>query len=153
MEIFPVTTELEVRWRDTDALGHVNNAVYFSYFEMGRIAYHRTLYGDLKKSPIRFIMASAACDYVKPLFVRDRVAVSLKVSAVGRRSFDFVYEARRAADGELVARGRSTQVFYDYGKNEACEPPPGWIERIEEFQGEKLVRKESASGKGSPPCS
>ncbi len=141
MQDFPVKTQLEVRWRDTDAIGHVNNAVYFSYFEMGRLRYHELVYGGLEKSSMNFILASAACDFLLPLHVGDRVEVGIRVEAVGKTSFDYGYEVRRVADGALAARGRSTQVFFDYAKNEKCPPPEGWLARVEEIQGAPVTRR------------
>ncbi len=144
MERFSVRTEFDVRWRDTDALGHVNNAVYFTYMEMGRIAFMRDVFGQTNTDKIDFILASAACDFHASLYCGDHVEVGLRVTGLGRTSFDFDYEIRRLADGVVAAKGRSTQVMFDYENNCKIPIPDTWVKRVELAQGETLPRSDEA---------
>lgn len=139
-EPFPVVREVEVRWRDTDALGHVNNAVFLTYFEVGRVAFYQRVFGAERSGDIDFILASVACDFLSPVFFGDRVAVAVRVSRAGRTSFEFEYELRRLPDGAPVARGRSTQVLYDYGRDAKKEVSAPWLAAVAKAQGAPVPR-------------
>jgi acyl-CoA thioester hydrolase len=112
--------EIEVRFRDCDAMGHVNNAVYLTYLEQARIGAWARMAGSLAL-PLPMILARAECDYTAPLTLGDRVLVRLGVSAVGRTSFTLEYELLNARTRQVVATARTVQVMYDY---EAGKPVP-----------------------------
>ena len=105
--------ELPVQFRDIDVMGHVNNATYFQYMETGRVELARKL-GQVRQG-FRggFIVASARCEFKKPIRDERRVTVSVWVSRIGDRSWDFDYSIRGPRGGRY-AIGRTTQVAYDY---------------------------------------
>ena len=124
---------VEVRFRDCDELGHVNNAVYFTYLEETRFAFSRQLRGDgaarrlgasrAAEVPLSgdIILAHAECDFVAQATYGDVLEVRLRVSSVGRSSFGYEYEILDTKDGRQIATGRSVQVSYDYGRG--CSMP------------------------------
>ncbi|TLN19771.1 acyl-CoA thioesterase [bacterium] len=142
MKDYPISVKEEVRWRDADALGHVNNAVYLTYFEMARVAFLKALYGTLTMEAVNFVLASVTCEYISPVFVGDSIEIGIKVVEVGRTSFDFEYMIVHAQEGFPIAKGRSTQVFYDFQESRKMPIPEGWIESVEEISGEKIRRKQ-----------
>src|SRR5215467_1838882 len=86
------------RFRDCDAMGHVNHAVYFTYLEQCRLTFWRELTGG--PSPhTRVIIAHAECDYVAPAHFGDEVEIRVRVGAIGRSSFTLEYEIVLAAAG------------------------------------------------------
>jgi acyl-CoA thioester hydrolase len=105
--------DLPVQFRDIDVMGHVNNATYFQYMETGRVELARKL-GQVRQG-FRggFIVASARCEFKKPIRDERRVTVSVWVSRIGDRSWDFDYSIRGPRGAEY-AIGRTTQVAYDY---------------------------------------
>ena len=107
--------ELEVRFRDCDGLGHVNNAVYLTYLEQARIAFWQRLTG-IGGIPRSFILARVECDYRVQATAGDRLVVRLRVTAVGKSSFTFEYEIVNARTREVVATARTVQVMYDYAQ-------------------------------------
>lgn len=111
---FRFSTELNVRWRDLDALGHVNNAVYFNYLEQARLGYMEAL-GFTRRSPsdVNMIIAEASCRYKSPLMLGERVIIRARVSQMRRSSFTFEYRIE-GEDGRLVAMAQTVQVCYDY---------------------------------------
>ncbi len=113
MTRFDIEHEIEVRFRDCDAMGHVNNAVYLTYLEQARIVAWGRIAGNLAL-PLPMILARAECDYAAPLTLGDRVLIRLGVSAVGRTSFTLEYELLNARTRQLVATARTVQVMYDY---------------------------------------
>jgi len=104
--------DIEVPYRDLDAMGHVNNAVYFSYFELARQKYWEAAVGVETFLDIGFVMASASIDYRLPARMRDRLQVEIHCPRIGTSSFDFQYRITRG--DEVVAEGKSTQVLWDW---------------------------------------
>jgi acyl-CoA thioester hydrolase len=139
----PARVPIQIRWRDLDALGHVNNAVFITYFEFARLAYIRELLGPQAKIdrqtmlPVdfQFILAEVTCSYRSPVTLEDKPVVEIWVSEVGRKSFVFEYRMTDERSGRLLAEGRSTQVWYDYraGRSEAI--PEEVIAQFEAKQG------------------
>jgi acyl-CoA thioester hydrolase len=110
---FAYRHRLSVRFRDCDAMGHVNHAVYFTYLEQCRLTFWRELTGT--PSPhTRVIIARAECDYRSPAHFGDELEVRLNVGEIGRSSFSLVYEIVQAKGDRRVAEARTVMVSYDY---------------------------------------
>ena len=122
--------ELEVRFRDCDGLGHVNNAVYLTYLEQARFAFWQRLTG-VSGIPHSFIVARVECDYRAQATAGDRLLVRLRVSAVGRSSFTFEYEIVNGRTREVVATARTVQVMYDYTEGRSIPVPDDIRARLE----------------------
>ena len=122
--------ELEVRFRDCDGLGHVNNAVYLTYLEQARFAFWQRLTG-VSGIPRSFILARVECDYRVQATAGDRLVVRLRVTAVGKSSFTFEYEIVNARTREVVATARTVQVMYDYQAGRSIPIPDDIRARLE----------------------
>lgn len=144
----PVTVSVQLRWRDLDALGHVNNAVYLSYFELARLAYISALLGpDAPRDPrttlpvdFQFILAEVNVRYRSPATLDDQLAVAIWAAQIGRKSFVFEYRITEARTGRLVAEGCSTQVWYDYVANASRPAEEAMIARMAALQGAAIPR-------------
>ena len=127
------THRQEVRFRDCDALGHVNNAVYLTYMEQARFKHWRTLWGffeDRFPEP-GIILARAEIDYRSPARIGETLDVRVALDGIGRTSFTYVYEIVSAADGRLVANAKSVQVAYDYAAGKPIQVPDEWRELLQ----------------------
>lgn len=114
--------DIDVRFRDLDALGHVNNAVYFTYFEEGRKSFFDNLYPERDLYDFRFILAHIRCDFIKQATLKDRLALHMTVGDIGRKSFKLYYELTNRNDNEIVfAKSESVQVCFDYKSNETIQ--------------------------------
>lgn len=135
-DLFRFSTTLEVRWRDVDALGHVNNAVYFTYLEQARCHYLRQL-GVVPSNPagIGMILAEISCQFKSPLELGERVTVWARVSELRNSSFFFEYRMK-GTDGRLAATARSAQVCYDYQTRQPIPIPDEWREAIVTYEQE-----------------
>lgn len=134
MEGFPVSVPIQVRFRDLDALGHVNNAVYLTYLEVARAAYFSRLRQDwLEKG--HFILARAEVDFKRPIHLEDQVEVGVRVVRLGRSSFDMEYLV--LANGEEAARGKTVQVWLEGGR--PAPLPEAIRERIAGLEGRPLA--------------
>lgn len=131
---------LVVRFRDCDALGHINNAVYFTYFEQARFHHWRSLGYDIRALPPGmpgFILARAECNFEAQATYGDELEVRLTVAAVGRTSCTYEYELVKVEGGERVASARSVQVCFDY---EAQKPVPIPQDLRRQLEGSKILR-------------
>ena len=111
---FPFSHRLSVRFRDCDPRGHVNNAVYFTYFEECRLALWRHLTGADSMPGFGTILARAECDFLAPAFVNDQLDVCVKVGEMGRSSITLVYEVVNAKTGQVLANSKAVLVTFDY---------------------------------------
>ncbi len=109
---FRFSTPVQVRFRDTDAMGHVNNAVYLTYLEIARTAYWDRLFAIPSYNEVDFILARVEIDFVAPVKVQHECTVWIRVNEIGKRSFRFAYELY--AGDRLAVRAESVQVMYDY---------------------------------------
>ncbi len=133
MSVFP--HRLVVRFRDCDALGHVNNAVYFTYLEQTRFHHWLSLGADIRdRAPGApgFILARAECDFEAQATYGDELEVRLSVAAVGRTSFTYDYEIVKVETGERVASARSVQVSFDYETKKPVAIPDELREKLED---------------------
>lgn len=134
MQDFRFKVPIAVRFGDIDAMGHVNNALFATYFEVGRAEYFRQVLGVRSFREIDFIMARIEIDFLRPVFLYQEVNLGLGVSRIGSTSFDFEYLL--LASGEKAAAGRSIQVFFDYEKGEKKPVPERFKEAVAAFEGE-----------------
>lgn len=123
--------DVQVRFRDIDALGHVNNAVFLSYCELARQSYFQRDFGVADANAFQFILARAELDYLIPLAMSDRpVRLSLTVPRIGTSSWDFSYEIGGGDSGPLFCRARTVQVCYDYARGASRPIPEDWRTKL-----------------------
>lgn len=127
----------EVTWRDLDGIGHVNNAVYFSYFEWARTKYWLALHevsDDPGPSHLDFIVARAECDFRRQLSLSEIIEIGVRIGEMRRSSFDFVYEIRMWDGGEIAATGKVVMVLFSWKSNTKRLITEELRERIAKFQ-------------------
>jgi acyl-CoA thioester hydrolase len=117
-----------VRFRDLDAMGHVNNAVFLTYIESARVAFLQHLGAATTLEDMSIIVARIEIDFRAPVGFGDEVEISVRASRFGDKSFDLDYELR--VGGKVVAEAKSVLVGYDYGRHEAIEIPDEWREKL-----------------------
>ena len=117
---------LEVRFRDCDALGHTNNAVYLTYLEQARFHHWRALWGfgkpQLPPDMPGVILARVEADYKRPSYYGDVLDVRVTVAEIGRTSFRYEYEIVNE-QGETVLTAKTVQVMYDYATEKPVPIP------------------------------
>jgi acyl-CoA thioester hydrolase len=135
---YPYETDIQVTFRDLDALGHVNNAVFFSYLETARIQYitqflEQGLPSQFDLLDIPIILVEAACTYKSQALFGEKLKVGVGVSRFGTKSFDLMYKII-GEDGRLVATGKTIQVMYNYDTSSAYPIPEAIKESVFTFQ-------------------
>ena len=118
---FPVVFETPVAWGEMDSMGHVNNVVYFRYFESARLAYFERVgfIDEMKRSGVGPILATTQCRFKKPLTYPDRIRVGATATDVKEDRFTMLYCIESVALGTIAADGEGLIVAYDY--NEKCK--------------------------------
>ena len=142
---FAHRVSIEVRFADTDAMGHVNNAVYLTYCEMARIRYWTDVTGEPvlpgHEGAESLILAEARITYRAPVFHGETVTVQTRATHIGRTSFTLEHRLTACApNGEprLVATSESVMVRYDYETERPAPLGPRFIDAIEAFESRSL---------------
>jgi acyl-CoA thioester hydrolase len=140
---FHVTVPIEVRFSDLDALGHVNNATYFTYFEIARIGYLRTVSGRrVVLGDIALVIVDAACHFISPALLDEILHVDVRVSHMRRSSFAFEYRIRDSIDDRLIVEGRTVQTAFDHRSGKMIGISAAFREHVERFEGRTFNPRE-----------
>ena len=120
---FPVILEWPVQWGDQDALGHVNNTVYFRWCESARVAYLQRLGLEAWMKPVTLgpILAKIECNYKRQLHFPDAVRIGSRVSQLGRTSLTMEHSLVSVQQNAIVAESTSVIVVFNY---ETQRPAP-----------------------------
>ena len=137
-------TSVEVRFRDLDAMRHVNNAVYLTYLEHARLRYLRDVIGISSIRNLAMVLAHISCDYLSPVHMGETVEVATRVDWVGRTSISMSHAITAVKDGRTVARADSILVSYDYAAERPQRVDDVWRARFSEFEGRSLERAADA---------
>lgn len=135
-----VVAPLRPRFRDTDAMGHINNAVYITYLEVARQEYWRVFKDDENYRVVPFILARVEVDFRSEALMHETLELCIRCSFIGGKSFGFDYEIREQKTQRLVVKASSVQVFYDYAAKASIPCPPEMRARFEAFEGRALSR-------------
>lgn len=115
--------EMDVRWGDMDALGHVNNTVYFRYMEQARVSWLESLSGSITADTGPVII-NASCTFLAPIVYPERLVVDVFAGAPGRSSFETHYEIRPAREREpLYAEGAAKVVWAEHAAGRSVAIP------------------------------
>jgi acyl-CoA thioester hydrolase len=130
--VIPIT----VRFRDIDAMGHVNNAVFFTYLETARVSYFRQVV--LQADPHNFtemgvILAEISCQFKAPIHYGQSVEVGTRI--VEMRNSSLITQQRIEVNGQLAALSRGVVVHYDYQTGQSARIPREIRTRVAAFEG------------------
>ena len=132
LEGYNTQMELEVRYRDIDSVGHVNNAVYVTYLEQVRTRYIEDVL-DVDVVDPGFVIANINIDYKRPIRFGETVRVGVRVTDLGTSSILMDYEIY--ADGERAATADTVMVPFDPETDSSRPVPEEWREAIEAHEG------------------
>ncbi len=138
LELFRFRSAVEIRWSDLDAFQHVNNAVYLTYFEQGRIKYFREMAIPWNWRETGAILAHAEVNYWAPLHFNDNAWIYVRCCRLGQKSMDFEYLiAVEKTNGalEIATTGKTSLVAYSYEKSLSVKIPPEARKEIELAEG------------------
>jgi acyl-CoA thioester hydrolase len=135
LDSFKYKTTIETRFADFDMMGHVNNAVYFTYMEIARAKYwNHAIQWDWKKTGV--VIAQASLDYILPVYIEDKVSMYVRTSRIGNSSFDLEYLLVKLVNGkeEICNRGKTTCVAFNYANKSSFPIPENEKARMISFE-------------------
>ncbi len=115
-------TEIQVRYGDLDTLGHVNNALYLTYFELGRVLYFRKYLPAFDTTDVKFVIARAEIDFKKSITMGDEVILETSLDTVGNTSFTFLHRITNRDGTVIYATGKIVAVSIDENKKPSKVP-------------------------------
>lgn len=124
VEDFKYRVKIPIRFADIDAFGHVNNAIYLTYFEIARSSYWDEII-EWNWDELGIIIRRSLVDYLKPIHLNDEIYAYVKTSRIGNSSFDLDYILVKIIDGreEICTSGQTMCVTFDY-KSKLSVPIP-----------------------------
>jgi acyl-CoA thioester hydrolase len=139
MQNFKHKFPIQIRFKDIDKMGHVNNANYLTYIETARVKYFEDVVGTDRKwsHQVGIILARIEIDYKAPVFLHDTVFVYTRCSRIGTKSItlDWAIVREKSGGEEVVAKGIAVLVCYDYTHNATIAVPDEQRRSLEAFEG------------------
>jgi acyl-CoA thioesterase FadM/nitroreductase len=128
-------TDIPLRFGDIDAMGHVNNAVTMTLFELGRAKFFAEVLGVGKIEDYEVILAEATVRYRLPILLQDEVRLRMYITDIFRSSFRFRADLYDRRDGRVFAEAETVQVMYDYAAGRAKRVPPEFLDKVKDYIG------------------
>ena len=124
------STRMPIRWGDMDAMGHVNNTVYFRYMEQARIEWFTEAGCEPDPQGEGPVIINARCTFIKQLKYPGEIEVKTFVGPAGRSSFEMYHEIRRLDEPDtLASEGGAKVVWVDF-PSEKSAPLPDWVKKL-----------------------
>jgi acyl-CoA thioester hydrolase len=133
---YPVVVHLPLHWGEMDAFGHLNNVVYFRYFETARIHYFERcgFMATYEEDRIGAILHSTSCRFRRPLHFPDTVLAGARVTDLGEDRFTMGYRVVSVAEEVVAAEGTGLIVSFDYRARAKAPVPEGVRRAIREIE-------------------
>ncbi|MGE8538818.1 MAG: acyl-CoA thioesterase [Acinetobacter sp.] len=129
---YPVIYAQNVAWGDMDALGHVNNAMYYRYIENARLAYLGAL--DLLNERVSTVVSSNQCRYLKPVVFPDHLKVAARIEEIRNSAFRMHYLLWSEQQQRIVATSEAVIVCIDKNTLQKTEIPQHIREKIKALE-------------------
>lgn len=138
-ETFKATLPVQIRFNDIDALGHINNNIYFSFFDLGKTNY----FDVIRPTAVSWtegliVVAHINVDFLSPIYYKESIAVDTKVIRLGDKSGVFLQQIRNIKNDEVKCRCESTFVTYNADTQSSMHIPGIWREAISQYEGLEL---------------
>ena len=138
---YPIIVDDIVRWGDMDAFGHVNNTVYFRYFEQARIGYfeHIEVMSYMQEHAIGPILAATNCRFKAPLKSPDTIKIGATIKELAGHKLIMGYAVWSNNLQRVVAEGEGVIVFVDYQQHKKMPVPATILTKVAELQPQLIV--------------
>ena len=139
---FRHTLPLQLRFNDIDLLGHVNNSVYFSFYDLGKARYFETVKAqniDWKKADV--VVANVNADFLSPIYPGEPIAVQTCTVEIGNRSFKLLQQIVNTETGQIKGVCHTVMVGFDITAGRAAPISDEWKEALCRFEGKELRKK------------
>ena len=134
---------IQLRFNDVDQFGHVNNTVYFSFYDLGKTDYFQTVCPHVDWGRDGVVVVHTETEFLEQIRATEPIAVETAVTAIGTKSFDLLQRAINTQTGEIKCICRSVMVAFDLLQRESKPLDEEWIEAICRFEGRNLRKQKS----------
>ncbi|MGC9423220.1 acyl-CoA thioesterase [Vibrio sp.] len=133
---FPVITEIPVAWGEMDALQHINNVVYFRYFETARIDYFKqiALMEDIQSSGIGPVLSETQCRYKIPVTFPDTLLIGSRVVDIQTDRFTMEYHVVSKKIGKVTTTGAATIVMFNFATGQKALLAEHLVQAIKQIE-------------------
>ncbi len=143
---FNVWVKIQMRFCDTDMMGHINNVSMIAFLETARVQYMNRLRDvavnrNINTNVFSVILAEITCVYKNQLFLHDDLEIGIRIPFFMRKSFPFDYiviAKNRKDSSRVIAFAQSIQVMFDYFDNKSLEVPREFIELASDLEHRKI---------------
>ncbi|MDE6791758.1 MAG: acyl-CoA thioesterase [Muribaculaceae bacterium] len=134
-DIFRHSTPVQLRFNDVDVLGHVNNTVYFTFYDTGKAHYFTTVKGEqVDWKNVDTVIANVNCAYIAPIFFGEEIEVLTTCLSVSEKSFRLLQMIREKRSGAVKSVCETVMVTFDAKTQTAKPVPDEWRELLEKFE-------------------
>ncbi len=139
LSLFRHRSDLQLRFNDVDVLGHVNNTVYFSFYDTGKALYFTDVQGHaVDWRHVDRVIANVNCSYLSPIHFGDAIEVLTRCESVGRKSFKLQQILREKTTGEIKSVCETVMVAIDPVTQRAVELTPEMRKAFSDYEGKEL---------------
>lgn len=136
---FKHSTPIQIRFNDVDVLGHVNNTVYFTYYDTGKAYYFEAVQGEkVEWRNVETVIANVNCAYIAPIFFGEDIEVLTRCLSVHDKSFKLLQVIRERNSGQIKSVCETVMVSYDPATGQSRQLPDFWRDKLNEFEGKSL---------------
>ena len=132
---------IQLRFNDVDKFGHVNNTVYFSFYDLGKTEYFASVCPGVDWEKDGIVVVHIEADFLAQIFSSDHIAVQTAVCEIGTKSFHLLQRVIDTETMEVKCICRSVMVTFDQERHESKPLTEEWIEAICRFEGRDLRKK------------
>jgi acyl-CoA thioester hydrolase len=129
---------IQLRFNDVDKFGHVNNTVYFSFYDLGKTEYFSYVCPDVDWEKEGIVVVHIEVNFLSQIFGGDHVEVQTAVSEIGNKSFHLLQRVVDTDTQEVKCECRSVMVCFDLVNHESVPMPQKWVDAICAYEGREL---------------
>lgn len=131
---------VQLRFNDIDSLGHVNNSIYFSFYDLGKIRYFSTVRPEMKEiRDIDLVVANVNANFLMPIFLQENVSVQTTTISIGNKSVKLTQRIVNDS-GDIKAVCETILVGFDFKSGETKLISDEWRRAIEAYEGRTYAR-------------
>lgn len=138
---FHHTLPIQLRFNDVDKFGHVNNTVYFTYYDLGKTEYFASVYPGVDWEKDGMVVVHIEANFISQITAASNVAVQTAVVEIGNKSLTIVQQVIDTKTQEVKCLAKSIMVAFDLEAHDSKEIPEDWKEAICAFERRDLRKK------------
>ncbi|MDE6577920.1 MAG: acyl-CoA thioesterase [Muribaculaceae bacterium] len=141
IDIFRHSTPVQLRFNDVDVLGHVNNTIYFTFYDTAKAQYFTDVKGQqVDWKNVDTVIANVNCAYIAPIFFGEQIEVLTTCLSVSEKSFKLLQMIRETKTGVIKSVCETVMVSFDAATQTAKPVPEDWLGLLEKFENKSLKK-------------